>query len=72
MLMYPPLQKLVEVGFRLSTGPVEALRPGGVRLLDFVVHTFAAVGDPLLPGVEGGGSGGDLLRRRTLAQMPGH
>jgi hypothetical protein len=43
-------QDLVEVGFKLATGPVEALRPAGVQLLDQLLATFSDVPDPLLPG----------------------
>jgi hypothetical protein len=43
-------QALIDTGFRLSTGQVEALRPAGVRLLGSVLRVFAGVEDPLLPG----------------------
>jgi hypothetical protein len=46
-------QDLVEVGFKLATGPVEALRPAGVQLLDQLLATFSDVPDPLLPGDNG-------------------
>lgn len=45
------LQALVDVGFRLSTGSIEALRPAGVKLLREVVVTYASLEDPLMPGV---------------------
>ncbi|KAL6756313.1 hypothetical protein V8C86DRAFT_2436239 [Haematococcus lacustris] len=44
------LQRLVEVGYKLATGPLEALRPAGVQLLDQLVQGFSQVEDPLMPG----------------------
>ncbi|GAX74410.1 hypothetical protein CEUSTIGMA_g1858.t1 [Chlamydomonas eustigma] len=44
------LQSLVDIGFRMATGTVEALKPPGVVLLQQVVTVFATVEDPLLPG----------------------
>ena len=48
----PPLQALVDIGFRLSTGSVEALRPSGAQLLREVVVAYADLEDPLLPGTD--------------------
>lgn len=45
-----PSQALVELGFRMATGSVEALKPAGVRLLRGVLRVFGGVEDPLLPG----------------------
>ncbi|KAJ9521672.1 hypothetical protein QJQ45_015268 [Haematococcus lacustris] len=44
------LQRLVEIGYKLATGPLEALRPAGVQLLDQLVQGFSQVEDPLMPG----------------------
>ncbi len=44
------MQALIDVGYKLATGPTEALRPHGVQLLDTLVKTFSDVEDPLLPG----------------------
>ncbi|GFH23582.1 HEAT repeat-containing 5B isoform X2 [Haematococcus lacustris] len=44
------LLRLVEVGYKLATGPLEALRPAGVQLLDQLVQGFSQVEDPLMPG----------------------
>lgn len=46
----PRFQVLVDIGFRLATGGVEALKPWGVALLQQVVVTFGKLEDPLLPG----------------------
>lgn len=43
----------MDVGFKLATGQVEALKPSGVRLLSGVVRVFSGVEDPLLPGERG-------------------
>lgn len=40
----------MDIGFRLATGGVEALKPWGVALLQQVVVTFGKLEDPLLPG----------------------
>ncbi len=45
----------MELGFKLATGPTEALRPAGVRFLEACVRCFCHVEDPLLPGERGGG-----------------
>ncbi len=50
------VQALVDVGYRLTTGQVEAMRPSGVRLLRALLLVFSNVEDPLLPG--GGGEAG--------------
>ncbi|KAK9838575.1 hypothetical protein WJX81_008486 [Elliptochloris bilobata] len=46
------LPALVDAGFRMATGQVEALRPLGLRLLRALVRRFGAAPDPL---AEGGG-----------------
>jgi hypothetical protein len=46
----PPPQGLVDLGFKLATGQVEALKPGGVRLLTRLVHFFGRVADPMVDG----------------------
>ena len=47
------LQAVVDISFRLLTGPDEALRPAGVRALREAVRTYASLEDPLMPGKEG-------------------
>ncbi|MEW5307721.1 MAG: hypothetical protein WDW36_010098 [Sanguina aurantia] len=44
------LQALVDLGFKLATGPVGALAPLGVALLEQALRAFAGVEDPLAPG----------------------
>lgn len=44
------LQQLVEAGFRMASGQLEALRPAGLRLLAEVVRRFGDAADPLLEG----------------------
>ena len=44
------LQALVDAGFKLATGPAEALRPAGARLLRRAVGFFGGVADPEAPG----------------------
>ena len=46
-------QEFIEVGYKMATGPVEALKPAGVRLLLAVLRAFGHVEDPLLPGEDG-------------------
>jgi hypothetical protein len=43
-------QALVEVGYRLATGTMDALRPAGVGLLEALLAQHAGLEDPLLPG----------------------
>jgi hypothetical protein len=43
-------QEFIEVGYKISIGPVEALKPCGVWLLHAVLRVFGGVEDPLLPG----------------------
>ncbi|CAL8466413.1 g5949 [Coccomyxa elongata] len=44
------LQALIDAGFKMASGAVEALRPLGVQLLQAVLGKFGAAEDPLLPG----------------------
>jgi hypothetical protein len=58
-------QVLVDTGFKLTTGQVEALRPNGVALLGAVLRVFSGVEDPLLPGRPAGSAGKGLCRAST-------
>lgn len=44
------LQSLIDLGFKLSTGDMEALRPAGVLLLREVIAFFGDVADPEVAG----------------------
>lgn len=44
------MQEFIEVGYRISIGAVEALKPCGVWLLRAVLRVYGGVEDPLLPG----------------------
>jgi hypothetical protein len=43
------LQELVDLGFKLTTGPMVALRPAGARLLQRAVVFWGGVADPDVP-----------------------
>lgn len=43
------LQDLVDLGFKLTTGPMVALRPAGARLLQRAVVFWGGVADPDVP-----------------------
>ncbi|KAF8072444.1 hypothetical protein HT031_000103 [Scenedesmus sp. PABB004] len=45
------LQPLIDLGFKLTTGPAEALRPAGAQLLRGVLRAFGSVPDPDVPGM---------------------
>ncbi|KAK9865210.1 hypothetical protein WJX84_003181 [Apatococcus fuscideae] len=44
------LAAIVDVGFKMSTGQLEALRPMGLKLLRLVINRYGDVEDPLLEG----------------------
>jgi hypothetical protein len=43
------VQEVVDLGYKLTTGPAEALRPAGVRLLQKAVLFWGVVLDPEVP-----------------------
>lgn len=43
------LQTLVDLGFKLTTGSAESLRPSGAQLLQQLLRFFGAVPDPDVP-----------------------
>lgn len=43
------MQALIDLGFKLTTGGTEALRPAGARLLQCTLHFFSGVPDPDVP-----------------------
>lgn len=43
------LQALVDLGFKLTTGSAESLRPSGAQLLQQLLRFFGAVPDPDVP-----------------------
>eukprot|EP00983_Pelagomonas_calceolata_P069542 1150399-Pelagomonas_calceolata.AAC.4 len=49
----PAHTEFIEVGYKISIGAVEALKPCGVWLLRAVLRVYGSVEDPLLPGGDG-------------------
>lgn len=43
------LQTLVDLGFKLTTGSAESLRPSGAQLLQQLLRFFGTVPDPDVP-----------------------
>ena len=64
------LQKLVDLGFKLASGSLEALRPVGIDLLARLIDVFGAVQDPLAEeGMTSADGGYPLLMQLYQAQM---
>lgn len=70
------LQQLIDVGFRMATGPTEALKPLGLRLLRTLLLRFGAAEDPLLEGArlleQNQAQFVSALRRAFLPSAPQH